>query len=201
MHEASRLLATLALNATWQLLAFVAAAAAADLFLRRAAARTRHALWGTTVVLAAALPFLAFLPRGTSPGRRAVALPGAPALLAAPVATVAEEAPARLSLSVPGAAGLAVVALLAVAAALRGARLLAAFRRAAGLRRAAREEASQRVRAIARECAEALAIPPVPVLSAPGLDGPAPEPEQIGQNQDKAPGREDQLGEQDPGVP
>jgi len=172
MGEASRLLSTLALNATWQLVVVVAAAAAADLLLRRAAARTRHGLWAATVVLGAALPFLAFLPRGGSPVRPAVPLPQAPALLASPAAPVAEEAPRSLSISVPGGAGLAVLTLVLVAGGLRGARLLLAFRRGERFRRLAREETSERVRTIARECAEALVISPVPVLAAPGLDGP-----------------------------
>ncbi len=131
MGEASRLLSTLALNATWQLLVVVAAAAAADLLLRRAAARTRHALWAATVVLGAALPLLAFLPRGGSPVRPAVAAPRGPVRPRVPGGPpVGPEAPRRLSISVPGGAGLAVLALLLVAGGLRGARLLLALRRA-----------------------------------------------------------------------
>jgi beta-lactamase regulating signal transducer with metallopeptidase domain len=173
MGEASRLLATLALNATWQLLVLVTAAAAADLLLLRPApARTRHALWASTVLLAAALPLLAFVPRGAPPVRPAVRLPEAPSLLAAPAVPPAAEAPRRFSVSVPGSAGLALIALLVVAGGLRGSRLLLALRRATRLRRSAREERSEKVHSLALECAEALAISPVPVLSAPGLEGP-----------------------------
>ena len=54
--DAGRLLSTLALNAAWQVPAIVAAAAVADLLLRRAPARTRHALWRVALVLAVGLP-------------------------------------------------------------------------------------------------------------------------------------------------
>ncbi len=172
MGEASRLLATLALNATWQLLVVVTAAAAADLLLRRAPARTRHALWASTVLLAAALPLLAFVPRGAAPVRPPVRLPEAPSLVAAPAVPPAAEASRRFSVSVPGGAGLALIGLLVVAGGLRGTRLLLALGRATRLRRSARKERSAKVNALALECAEALAISPIPVLSAPGLDGP-----------------------------
>ena len=64
-----------------------------------------------------------------SPSRSRVALPAAPEVAAPSPATSPAAAPARLSLSVPGGAGLALVALLLGAAVYRGARLLAAFRR------------------------------------------------------------------------
>ena len=172
MVEAGRLLSTLALNAAWQLVAVVAAAAAADLLLRRSPARTRHALWVATVTLAALLPFVALVPREPSPSRARAALPAAPEIAAPAPAAAPATAPSHISLSVPGGAGLALVVLLLAAAAFRGARLIAALRRAARLRGTAREEASEKVRALARDCAGALGLPPVPVLSAPGLDGP-----------------------------
>lgn len=172
MAESSRLVATLALNATWLLLLVVAAALAADLVLRRAPARTRHALWAAAVALAAALPLLALVPRPTPPARTAVALPGAPAV-ATPAGPLADAgAPSRLSLSVPGSAGLALVTILVIAGGLRGVRLFRALRRAARYRRSARDEASERVRSLARDCAAALGVSPVPVLASPDLDGP-----------------------------
>lgn len=175
MNEASRLLATVALNAAWQLPALVVAAALADLLLRRAPARSRHLLWRVALGLALLLPLLAVVPRGRGASRAAAALPDVPVAVAgaaAPSRSAAGSAPGRLLLPVSGAVGLGVLALLAVAGAFRGSRLLLAFRRAARWRRIAVEERSPRLRALKRECEEALGLGSVALLRAPGLAGP-----------------------------
>ena len=174
MDEAARILSTLALNAAWQVPAVVAAAALADFLLRRAPARTRHALWRVALALAVGLPLLASVPRGTGGLRRTGTLPGVPAVADPPAAPVPTgTAPSfRVTIPVSAAAGLAALALVLASAALRGSRLLFALRRSWRWRRAAVEERSPRVLALARECEAALGVGPVPVLAAPGLEGP-----------------------------
>ena len=174
MSDAVRLASTLALNAAWQLPALVAAAALADLLLRRRApARARHALWRAALVLAVVLPLVTLLPRAESPERPRAALPGVPSVAStAPVPSGAVGGAARLTIPVSGLAGLAALAVFVLAGSLRGTGLALALRRARRWRSGAREEGSPRVRALARECGEALGVRGVPVLAAPGLEGP-----------------------------
>jgi beta-lactamase regulating signal transducer with metallopeptidase domain len=172
MSDAGRILSTLALNAAWQVPAVVAAALLADLLLRRAPARTRHAIWRIALVLAVCLPVLASVPRSPAGSRGATALPGVPVVGAAPAATGEGGGGARRTIPVSGLAGLAGLAVVVVSASSRLSRLLLALRRAYCFRSAAVEETSSRVKTLARGCEEALGLGRVPVLSAPGLAGP-----------------------------
>lgn len=174
MDDAARLLSTLALNAAWQVPVVVAAAALADLLLRRVPARTRHALWRVALALAVGLPLLASIPRGAAGPLRTATLPAVPAVAAPPSvpAPVAASSAARITVPVSAVAGLAALAVVLASAAFRGSRLLLALRRVSRWRRTAVEETSPRLISIARECETALGVGRVPVLAAPGLEGP-----------------------------
>ena len=172
MNAASRFLSTFALNAAWQLLLVVAAAAASDFLLGRSAARTRHGLWRWALLLAVGLPLLAAVPRGTSGAGPSLALPGVPEVLPSVAVPLPSASAGRLTVPVAGAAGVAAVLLVLVAAGWRGTVLLRALGGAARWRRAAVEEAPGRVLTLMRECEEAFGMAPVPVRILPGLDGP-----------------------------
>ena len=174
MSDVARLLSTLALNAAWQIPALVAVAALADLLLGRAPARSRHVLWRVALFLAVGLPLFASLPRGAAGPGRTAPLPGVPAVApsTAVPATAAAVAAARLTIPVSATAGIAALAVVLASAALRAGRLVLALRRARRWRRAAAEETSPRLLALARECEAALGVGRVPVLAAPGLEGP-----------------------------
>ncbi len=176
METLSRLIVTFLLNGAWQVCLLAGAAGAAALLLRGAAARHRHRLWVTALVVGLVLPLLT-LRRESGPTVRVGVKQPAPIVELVPsprsasqpltaarvLPPVASPEPSALRLSPPVALTLA--ALYGVLVVWNALRLLRAWMRTRALARNAHEVAlPPAVQAVREQCEQRLGLDGVPVL-------------------------------------
>jgi len=191
MERSSQLLLTFLLNACWQIALIAAAAAFCDWLLRQAAARHRHWLWVTALVLSLGFPALttsrllgsAF--QGGPPRPRATARQAAITVIPFQQETVLDRAtslpapfplpPKRTGTFIPVNRGLAaaLVALYFLFLCYRGFRLFRAWRKTGAMRRSAYAvDPLEQFQATIGRCQKAVGVTRVGIRCSPSITVP-----------------------------